>query len=143
MKIDLNLNPQIAAQAIVSVAHTDEIFWFVGNAIERYFTRLVQFTDMNKLVECGLRPVVSPVAAEEALRRGQHATSYTAAWVHALIANDAEAARLALRAVAYYAKRYAAADLALVSDEVGETAMQMKAAAKFLQVAFDISQFEV
>ena len=138
---DLEQNPQIAAIALISAAPTDELMQFVGNAIVRYFRRIIR-ADGKKLAQFGLRPVISPAAADEALRRVEY-VEYSSAWLHALVANDPEVARLALRAVGFYAKRFADAHLEQVSAEAGEAAMQVKAAAEILNVTLDLTAFEL
>lgn len=134
---DLDQNPQIAAIALISAAPTDELMTFVGNAIVTYFNRILK-ADPKKIAQYGLRPIIAPAAASAALARVQY-VEYSAAWVHALVANDGEVARLALRAVRFYAQRYAAAHLEQVSNEVGEPAMQVKAAARIVNVTLDVS----
>lgn len=137
----LEQNPQLAATALISAAPTDELIQFVGNSIVRYFRRILQ-ANPKTLAQCGLRPIVSPAAAAEALDRIAY-VQYSPAWVHALVANDAEVARLALRAVNYYAKRFSAAHLQQVSDEVGENALHIKAVAEIICVTLDTTAFEL
>ncbi len=142
MKFDLNQNPQLAATMLINVAPTAELMWFVGHAVRVYFNRLIDWDKPEQLAKFGLRPVVSPLAADEALRRVAY-VEFSAAWVHALIANDAEAARLALRAVAYYAKRYSTLHLEQVSAEVGELAMQAVECARLIAMTLDLAPFEL
>lgn len=136
----LDQNPQLAAVALISAAPNDQLMQFVCNAVAAYFQRLIKASPA-KLMRHGLRPVVAPAAAEEALGRVQF-VDYSDAWIHALIANDAEVARLALRAVRFYAERYATAHLALVSAEVGEAAMQVKEAAEIINVTLDVTTLQ-
>lgn len=137
MHHDLDQNPQLAAITLISAAPTDELMQFTCNAVVRYFHRIIK-ADEKKLVRFGLRPIIAPVAASEALDRIQF-VQYSAAWLHALVANDAEVARLALRAVEFYATRFATAHLEQVSNEVGEAAMQVKAAAQIISMTLDIT----
>lgn len=88
-----NQNPQLTAVALANMAMNDEMTMFIGNAISVYFKR-VMHSSPAKLAKYGLRPIISPVAAEAALLRVQH-VEYSEAWLHALIANDAEVAALA------------------------------------------------
>lgn len=134
---DLEKNPQLAAMALISAAPTDDLIRFVGIAISRYFHRLIKANE-KKLVAYGFRPVVSPMAAQTALERVQR-IEYSQAWLHALIANDFEAARLALRAVEFYAKRFATAKFEQVLSEVGDAATQIKAAAQIINLTLDIT----
>lgn len=134
---ELDQNPQIAAIALISAAPTDELMQFTCNAIVRYFRRVIK-ADGKKLARFGLRPIIAPVAAGEALDRVLY-VEYSAAWLHALVANDSEVASLALRAVTFYAKRFATAHLEQVSNEVGESAMQVKAAAEIINLTLDIT----
>lgn len=136
---DLRQNPQLAAVTLISAAPTEELMQFVGNAITMYFRRIIKADD-TKLVKHGLRPIASKLAAADALNRVLY-VDYSAAWLHALIANDAEAARLALRAVKFYAARFSAAHLEQVSREVGEMAMQVKDAAQIINVTLDTTAF--
>lgn len=142
MKHDLNQNPQLAATAIICAAPTEQLMWFVGHAVRLYFTRLVEWEKPEELTKFSLRPVMSPVAAEEALKRIEY-IEFSTAWVHALIANDPEAARLALRAVEYYAKRYSTLHPESVSDEVGEPTMQAIECARILMLGLDLSDFDL
>lgn len=142
MKLDLNQNPQLAATLLINVAPTQELMWFIGHAVRVYFTRLIDFDKPERLADYGLRPVVSPLAAEEALRRVAY-VEFSSAWVHALIANDAEVARLALRAVDYYAKRYSTKHLEQVSTEVGESAMRAMDCAHLIAMTLDITPFDL
>ncbi|MGG4603712.1 hypothetical protein ACLPHM_02840 [Paenalcaligenes sp. Me131] len=130
-----NQNPQLTAVALANMAMNDEMTMFIGNAISVYFKR-VMHSSPAKLAKYGLRPIISPVAAEDALRRVQH-VEYSEAWLHALIANDAEVAALAWRGVQFYAKRYAEMDLTAMSEEVGEVAMTLKDTARLITLALD------
>lgn len=136
---DFDQNPQLAAIALMNAAPTEELMQFTCNAIVHYFRRIIKASE-KKLVQHGLRPIIAPAVVDEALGRVEH-VAYSSAWIHALIANDAEAARLALRAVDFYSKRYAAAHLLLVSDEVGEMALQVKQAAEIISITLDLTPF--
>lgn len=142
MKLDLNQNPQLAATVIVCAAPTEALMWFVGHSVRMYFTRLIEWKKPEQLAKYGLRSVASPIAAEEALKRIEY-MEFNHTWVHALIANDPEAARLALRAVEYYAKRYSTMHPENVSNEVGEPTMQAIECAQILMLGLDLSAFDL
>lgn len=134
---EIDLNPQIAAVALIAAAPNEHLMQFTCNAIVRYFHRVIN-ADEKKLAKFGLRPIIAPLVASEALDRVQY-VEYSAAWLHALVANDMEVAKLALRAVKFYAERFATAHLEQVSNEVGEPAMQVKAAAKIINWTLNIT----
>jgi len=135
MTINPCLTPQLVAQILCDVARTSDLMQFVGNAIHIYFQRVTGATH-QKLVRYGLRPVISPMVAEQALDRVAE-VQYSEAYIHGLVANDGDVAVLALRAVQFYARRYSSMDLAQLSNEVGESAMQIKAAASILMLSLD------
>ena len=70
-------------------------------------------------------------AAETALQRVD-GVNYSIGWIHALIADDPEAAKLALRAIATYAHYYSQRPLSRLKNEVGEQAMQIYTVSKQL-----------
>lgn len=129
------LAPQGAIEFLLTAAPTPELLRFIGNAINVYLWR-VSTASPHKLAQFGLRPVVSGMAAESALDRVAN-VDFTPAYLYALIAEDEEVAVLALRAVHFYAHRYAAMDVRGVRREVGRLAQQVQAAAQTLAGIFD------
>ncbi|AZV93648.1 hypothetical protein CBF45_07880 [Bordetella sp. J329] len=99
---------------------------FVCNAISVYFRRL-QRASPEKLRRFGFSPVATAVLAELALARVAN-MDFSPAFLVRLIA-DRDTAALALRAVRFYAARYAELDFEAVSAEVGERASDVMAAA--------------
>lgn len=108
---------------------------FVCNAISVYFRRL-QNASPKKLVAAGLQAVVTPMVAELALQRVAH-TDYSPAFLVRLISND-DVAALAWRAVRFYANRYAVMPLDVLSDEVGEGASDVAAAASTIHFMLQV-----
>lgn len=125
--------PPAVASLLALAAPTQELHQFVGNAITTYLDRITRAT-AEKLLAHGLRPVVSLMAAESALARVA-GMEFGPGFVHVAVGDDGEAALLVLRAVVFYARRFADMDLDGVSDEVGECALQVKAAAGVLALA--------
>lgn len=123
-------NPQLSAHILASLAINPQSIEFICFCIESYFGRLLS-APMETLISYGIRPVVAPMAAETALQRVDD-VNYSIGWIHALIADDPEAAKLALRAIATYAHHYSRKPLNRLKNEVGEQAMQIHTVSKQL-----------
>lgn len=116
----------VLAELLRLTCEDEQRMAFVCNAISVYFRRL-QTASPKKLVAAGLQAVVTPLVAELALQRVER-TDYSPAFLVRLIA-DRDVAVLAWRAVRFYAARYASMPLDVLSDEVGEGASDVAAAA--------------
>ncbi|WP_420177868.1 hypothetical protein [Kerstersia gyiorum] len=108
---------------------------FVCNAISVYFRRLLRASP-DKLCRFGFSPVATAVQAELALARVAN-MDFSPAFLVRLIA-DSETADLALRAVRFYAARYADLDFDAVTAEVGDGASDVMAAARTIHVMLTV-----
>src|SRR5699024_259065 len=130
--MDKHQNPQLTARLLISMASTEATMHFVACAIQQYFLRITQ-ASTKKLVRHGLRPIIAPMVAEASLQRVED-VNYSAAWLHALIADDVETAELAWRAVTFYADMYADMELAELQNEIGNGALKIKDTARLLTI---------
>lgn len=100
-------------------APTPQAAQFTEIAIRTYFDR-VTTASWSKLIAYGLRPVVAPIAAEFALDRADRANAQTLEQLlTALIAEDEMVADLTVRAVLFYARRFAVMDNLDIESEIG------------------------
>ena len=110
-------NPQISAHLLANLASNQKSLEFICFCIESYFERLLS-APMKTLVHYGIRPVIAPMAAQAALERIE-GMNYCPGWFHALIADDTEAAKLALRAIKTYSYHYSQMPLDRVNGNFG------------------------
>lgn len=104
------------ARLILRLASTQREVDFVWTAIDAYFARIVAASE-QKLVSHGMRPFVTPIAAELALERAVYSTSFPE-FIASLIGGDELVADLAIRAVRFYATRFAVMDNTSISAEL-------------------------
>jgi|SRR5690625_2247058 len=123
-------NPQTSAHLLTNLASNQKNLEFICFCIESYFERLL-CAPMKTLVHYGIRPVVAPMAAQAALERIE-GMNYCPGWFHALIADDGEAAKLALRAIKTYSMYYSQMPLKKLKNEVGQHALQVHQLSKEL-----------
>jgi|SRR5690625_1615036 len=115
-------NPQSVAHLLTTLATNQKNLEFICFCIESYFERLLS-APMKTLIHYGIRPVVAPMAAQAALERIE-GMNYCLGWFHALIADDGEAAKLALRAIKTYSMHYSQMPLKKLKKELGAKACQ-------------------
>ena len=123
-------NPQSVAHLLTTLATDQKNLEFICFCIESYFERLLS-APMKTLVHYGIRPVVGPMAAQAALERIE-GMNYCPGWFHALIADDTEAAKLALRAIKIYSYHYSQMPPKQLKNEVGHHALQVHQLSKEL-----------
>lgn len=123
-------NPQSIAHLLATLAINQKKLKFICFCIESYFERLLG-APMKTLIHYGIRPVVAPMAAQAALERIE-GMDYCLGWFHALIADDGEAAKLALRAIKTYSMYYSQMPLKKLKNEVGQHALQVHQLSKEL-----------
>lgn len=133
----IQITPQLVTTRLVTIGSASPaIMLFVCRSISLYLSRIIASSDV-KLIRYGLRPVLSPMSAKEALERVKK-VRYSEAWIYALVANDNEVARLAWRAVCFYAERYSKQSLEEVKKELGAIAEVIKKAAESVNVILQL-----
>src|SRR5690625_2099836 len=93
-------NPQSIAHLLATLAINQKKLKFICFCIDSYLERVVGAT-MKTLINYGISPVVATMAAQTALERIE-GMDYCLGWLHALIADDGEEAKLTLRAITTY-----------------------------------------
>ena|SRR5690625_373090 len=117
-------NPQTSAHLLTNLASNQKNLEFICFCIESYFERLL-CAPMKTLVHYGIRPVVAPMAAQAALERIE-GMNYCPGWFHALIADDTEAAKLALREIKTYSYHYSQMSFEQLKNKLGSKAGQIQ-----------------
>jgi|SRR5690625_1772494 len=123
-------SPQTSAHLLATLAATPQNLEFICFCIENYFERLLS-ASMRTLARHGIRPIIAPMAAQAALQRVD-GMNYCPGWFHALIADDAEAAKLALRAIKTYSHHYEKMPNKHFKNQISQSTKQIQKISKQL-----------
>lgn len=104
---------------VLRAATTKREQLFVWLAVDTYLQRILAASE-QKLIAHGMRPFVTPVAAELALDRAQQCNGL-ADYLTRLIDHDDLIADLVLRSIRFYSARFAAMSNAEITAELGIT----------------------
>jgi len=123
--------PDIAVRLLLRAATAPREERFVVYAVRTYFTR-VMHASMKKLRAYGLRPVVTPVAAELALNRAVCARTFPE-FVTQLVSDDHDVADLVLRAIRLYADLFSRLGVQAQKSKSSDIERDMYIAAQVIQ----------
>lgn len=129
--MNATIEPSQAIELLLRAATAQREKTFVVFAVRTYFRR-VMYASMRKLLAYGLRPVVTPIAAELALARARQAKTFSQ-FMEQLIDDDAEVANLVLRAINLYCTRVISEPLEVIEREFGVDGLDLCNAAQIVQ----------
>ena len=129
--MNATIEPTQAIELLLRAATAQREKTFVVFAVRTYFRRVMN-ASMRKLLAYGLRPVVTPIAAELALTRARQAKTFNQ-FMEQLIDDDAEVANLVLRAINLYCMRLINEPLEVIERELGMQARELCNAAQIVQ----------
>lgn len=129
--MNATIEPSQAIELLLRAATAQREKTFVVFAVRTYFRRVMN-ASMRKLLAYGLRPVVTPIAAELALTRARQAKTFSQ-FMEQLIDDDAEVANLVLRAINLYCMRLINEPLEVIEREFGVDGLDLCNAAQIVQ----------